>query len=71
MFPYAGTLASYKNEVSGFISKSKFKEFWKALWAERAKGKYFENFKLVESKRYWKNYDQYQAETEYKMKFTS
>ena len=68
-FEHAGTIASYKSEVSGFIRKDRVPMLLSGLRNERLKGKYFEGFKMVSSKRYWSNYDSYQAEGEYKMKF--
>lgn len=56
MFNYAGTLASYKNEVSGWISKPKVMELLTAL---KNSGKQYSNFKLVTSTRFWKHYDHY------------
>jgi hypothetical protein len=56
MFKYAGTIASYKNEVSGWISKSQVNELMKAL---NESGNTYTNLKLVTSKRYWNNYDKY------------
>jgi len=55
-FNWAGTLASYKNEVSGFVRKTRIPGLLEDL---KAKGVPYSDFKLVESGRYWKNFNQY------------
>lgn len=49
--PSITTLASHKNEVSGFVKESEVDEL----------KKYFEGkeVRLIESKEYWKNYEKY------------
>ncbi len=51
----ASTLASYKNEVSGFVKKENVGKLIAAL-VPFGKNK---DLKMVTSKRYWKDYDKY------------
>lgn len=53
----ASTLASYKNEVSGFIKKSNVRKLIAALVIFG--GYEFLNLKLVTTDTFWANYDKY------------
>lgn len=54
-FEFAGTIASYKNEVSGFVRKDRVRSLLTALV-----GYGIEKVNLITSDRYWKDYDKYQ-----------
>ena len=53
-----GTLASYKNEVSGYVKKSNLNKLIARLipFGYSFKDK---NIRLISSKTYWKNWDKY------------
>ena len=53
-----GTLASYKNEVSGFVRKSNLPKLSAAL-ISRGYSIKDKNIKLISSETYWNNWDKY------------
>lgn len=55
-FEFAGTIASYKSEVSGFIRKDRVGKLLSALV-----GYGIEKVNLITSQRYWKDYDKYNS----------
>lgn len=56
MFEPVRTLASYRDTASGFVKKENVKKLFADV---KALGKPYHSLKLVTTKRFWANYDQY------------